>query len=129
MNAYWRHVNGRTLLSRKGRIFKDNVRAIVMQKNLCKKINRPVAVIMRLCPPDKRKRDIDNYVKAVLDALTSAKVWLDDSLVDKLYLERGAKYRGGCVCLSVHGVDEITTAASGPAVIHLPVPLFVNMPE
>ena len=35
-------------------------------------------------PPDKRKRDIDNILKALLDSLTNAKVYLDDSLIKQL---------------------------------------------
>ncbi len=122
MNCYWRHVNGRTLLSRKGREFKTAVRSIVCRQRLDQALSCRVAVSMRLYPPDKRKRDIDNYVKACLDALTSARVWRDDSLVDKLYVERGVKRTGGCVALSVYPVDEITTAIAGPVADHLPLP-------
>lgn len=38
--------------------------------------------------PDRRKRDIDNIAKALLDALAHANVYSDDSQIDKLTLER-----------------------------------------
>ena len=45
--------------------------------------------------PDKRKRDISNCVKAVEDSLTKAGVWLDDSQIDRLIVERGVQTKGG----------------------------------
>jgi crossover junction endodeoxyribonuclease RusA len=39
---------------------------------------------MNLYPPDKRTRDIDNYSKALFDALTHANFWIDDSQIKKL---------------------------------------------
>ena len=47
-------------------------------------IEDPVAVEIRACPPDRRRRDLDNIVKPVLDALTRAGVWSDDHLVHRL---------------------------------------------
>lgn len=39
-------------------------------------------------PPDEKKRDIDNVVKAVLDALQFAGIYTDDFKVWQLYIER-----------------------------------------
>ena len=46
-------------------------------------------------PPDARKRDLDNLLKAVLDALQHAGAFKDDSQVDHLVITRGERERGG----------------------------------
>jgi crossover junction endodeoxyribonuclease RusA len=40
-----------------------------------------------LFPPDARRRDIDNYNKALFDALTHAGIWEDDSQVKRMLVE------------------------------------------
>lgn len=50
-----------------------------------------------LFPPDRRKRDVDNGMKGLLDALTEAGLWEDDSLVDQLHIYRGVIIKGGSV--------------------------------
>jgi Holliday junction resolvase RusA-like endonuclease len=45
------------------------------------KITAPCAVSLHFHPPNKRRRDLHNYPKAIMDALTHAGVWEDDSLV------------------------------------------------
>ena len=47
-----------------------------------------LGVTIKLYPPDKRRRDIDNYSKAVLDLLTKSEAWLDDEQVDLLTVSR-----------------------------------------
>jgi len=39
-------------------------------------------------PPDRRRRDLDNLLKSVLDALEHAGVYADDSQVDLLVVRR-----------------------------------------
>jgi crossover junction endodeoxyribonuclease RusA len=40
-------------------------------------------------PPDRRKRDLDNILKAAFDALTHARAYEDDAQIDWLSVERG----------------------------------------
>lgn len=56
-------------------------------------------VEVHLFPPDKRKRDLDNYPKVLLDSLTSARLWEDDEQIDKLTIIRREvqKPEGLCV--------------------------------
>ncbi len=45
-------------------------------------------VVVRLHFPTRRRCDIDNRMKALLDGLTHAGVWLDDSQIDQLAIVR-----------------------------------------
>ena len=54
-----------------------------------------------LFPPDARRRDIDNYNKALFDALTHAGIWEDDSQVQRMLVEWGPKVQGGRVEISI----------------------------
>ena len=47
------------------------------------------SVAIFLVFPDRRKRDLDNRVKPLLDALTRVGVWKDDSQVDEILVVRG----------------------------------------
>lgn len=104
VNHYWRNVvvgrHARTLISADGRAYKRNVGQAVLEQTVGQKIkHKPflgrVSVELTLYPPDRRSRDIDNSTKAVLDALTDAKVWRDDSQVDELHIRRADVVRGG----------------------------------
>lgn len=50
---------------------------------------------MTLYPPDRRPFDVDNRLKALLDALTHSKVWLDDGQVDAISIIRSSERRAG----------------------------------
>ena len=55
--------------------------------------------------PDNRCRDLDNLLKATLDALTCAGVWDDDSQIHDLRITRGKKGEAGgmmIVMIAVH---------------------------
>jgi crossover junction endodeoxyribonuclease RusA len=54
-------------------------------------------VSLELIEPDRRRRDIDNVAKAVLDACGHAGIWEDDSQVSKLYIARAGIEKPGCV--------------------------------
>lgn len=97
-NTYYRSCRGRTFISSRGLKFRAEVaRCIGDVEPLTGRLD----VALVVCMPDKRKRDIDNLIKPTLDALTKAGVWLDDSQIDKLSIERGEMRNGGqlIVCI------------------------------
>ncbi|PZY00454.1 hypothetical protein DIV31_27385 [Escherichia coli] len=46
-------------------------------------------------PPDKRRRDLDNILKAPLDVLTHAGLLIDDEQFDEINIVRGQLVPGG----------------------------------
>ncbi len=55
-------------------------------------------------PPDRRRRDLDNIQKPVLDAMQHAGVYLDDSQVDLLVTRRCDVLPGGRLGIAVMGM-------------------------
>jgi len=85
INHYWRHVGPRTLISREGRTFRRNVCALLGGGGPRKPpAGGRIALCMDAFPPDRRRRDLDNIQKPVLDALEHAGVYEDDSQIDLL---------------------------------------------
>jgi len=106
-NTHWRHARGRTYISPQGVAFREAV-ALAAKLHGEKAPEGRLAVGVILYPPDRRKRDIDNFAgKNLLDSLTYAGIIEDDSLIDRLVIERGAIVKGGkCrVYISQHIVD------------------------
>lgn len=108
VNHYWRHVviNGRprTLLSKEGREFKQAAVGAVLQQRRgpSAPLSGRLAIAVTLFPPDRRRYDMDNRLKAVLDSLTEARVWEDDRYVKIIHLEEGGIVKGGAcrVCIA-----------------------------
>ena len=96
INHYWRRVGQRTVLSREGRTFRKNVCALLGGGGPRKPpAGGRIALAMDAFPPDRRRRDLDNIQKAVLDALEHAGVYEDDSQVDLLLARRRDVVTGG----------------------------------
>lgn len=88
VNAIWRRVGRKTLLSADARRYRVLVlRWLLQQFGKVPTLGaEPLAIIIRAKRPDKRRRDLDNLPKAVLDALTHAGVWGDDSQIEQLVI-------------------------------------------
>ena len=96
INHYWRNVQGRTLISKRGREYREQVRRLVLAFGGTASFGRlPLYVHMLAVMPDRRKRDLDNLTKAVLDALTHAGVWEDDSQINDLRITRSKQVEKG----------------------------------
>ena len=95
LNHYWRNVNGQTLISSEGRAYRRSVASYVIVQRKGEVMDCRLSVHIIAYPPDKRRRDLDNMLKAALDALAHAGVYEDDSQIDDLHIVRGAKEEGG----------------------------------
>jgi crossover junction endodeoxyribonuclease RusA len=79
-----------TYISAKGLAYADDVAAAVWDRfGKISPIDFRLRIGFILHPPDLRKRDLDNYQKAPLDALTKCGFWKDDELIDDLRTVRG----------------------------------------
>lgn len=88
VNSLYRPFRNRVILSRKGRAwYKENLPKIKAQWNRAP-LTGPVRVKIQLYPPDRRRRDLDNALKAPCDCLTKAGVWRDDSQVVELSIAK-----------------------------------------
>lgn len=92
VNRYWRSLRsgpmaGRVLVSSEGRAYRDAV-ARVARAQAIVSASGELAVDVLLVPGDRRRRDVDNPLKALLDALTHAGAWADDSQIRRLVVLR-----------------------------------------
>ena len=112
VNTYWRHVimpPGKkrkkpwvqVLVSADGREYKQVVSREVMAQRAAHGIATPVRVYIAFSPPDRRRRDVDNYAKALLDSLVEAKVLEDDSLIRDLRMVWGDVVPGGRAVVTI----------------------------
>lgn len=103
VNTIWRRVGARTLLSADGRAYREAVAQAVMLAGIRRgyTADKRLEVTLLACPPDRRRRDLDNLPKALFDALTHAGVWADDSQVDALTIRRMDPVKGGSVLVKV----------------------------
>ena len=102
VNHYWRRVGARTLISREGRVFRGDVCALLDGNGPRKPpAGGRIALCMDAFPPDRRRRDLDNIQKPVLDALEHAGIYEDDSQIDLLITRRGPQAAGGQVYVRI----------------------------
>jgi crossover junction endodeoxyribonuclease RusA len=87
VNHYWGQLGSKKFLGKKGKEFREAV--FLCSLNARKGVlNERLHMEVYLYPPDKRKRDVDNVLKPLLDALEHANVYENDSQIDKLCVTR-----------------------------------------
>ena len=96
LNRYYRRVGPRTLISREGRQYRKRVCALLASAS-AKPLNGRLEVVVHAFAPDRRRRDLDNAMKGLLDALQHAGAYHDDSQIDELVIRRGPVVPGGKV--------------------------------
>lgn len=91
-----------------GKAFKREVVAMVMQQRAAYAINNRLHVsVTHFWKKDRRRRDLDNYWKPLLDALVQAGVMEDDSLIDKITAIRGVTMEDRPFCVvELEEVDQ-----------------------
>lgn len=94
VNHYYRRVGPRTLISREGRAYREKVCALLAARGV-ETLTGPVQVKVEVYPPDRRRRDIDNVLKALLDAIEKGGAYRDDSQIVRLVAEKHRPVEGG----------------------------------
>lgn len=98
VNTYWRSrvatVRGRQMpivyVSKEGRAYQREVRRLIGERwSALEPYAGRVGMLVVMHQPTRIKTDLDNRLKALLDSLTAAGVWLDDSQVDSITCVRG----------------------------------------
>ena len=95
VNGYWRSYQGRNILSKAGRAYQQAGAAALAGQQVPQLGTARVQVTLTLYPPDRRRRDVDNYIKAPLDLLTKAGLWADDCQIRRLITEFEEPCKGG----------------------------------
>jgi crossover junction endodeoxyribonuclease RusA len=107
VNHYWRSAVrlGRVCVyvSDKGRAYRQQVQTILAG---APKLTGRLRVVILAGVPDRRARDLDNLCKCLLDSLTAAGIWDDDSQIDELLIVRGQKVPHGLVEVVVRELDK-----------------------
>lgn len=106
VNTYWRSIMGpchsRVILSERGRRYRKAVSDQVLLQGVPRhKFRGRLEISVLANPPDKRKRDLDNLWKGVLDGLQHSGVVVDDSHFDRMTIERGEVVEGGKLQITI----------------------------
>jgi crossover junction endodeoxyribonuclease RusA len=94
VNHYWGQVGSKKFLGKKGKEFRESVFLCVYSAQEGR-LNARLHMEVYLYPPDNRKRDVDNVLKPLLDALEHAGTYENDSQIDKLCVTRMEVTKGG----------------------------------
>jgi len=95
VNTYWRANGKRRYISKEGVEFADAVKKIVNESGSIRFGDKLVAMSIMIHPRSKRKFDLDNTLKAILDALMKAGMYDDDSQIEFIEIARGEFVDGG----------------------------------
>lgn len=72
----------------KGKEYRKTVLDYVLSHDLQLKANVALSISIIFTPASKHRQDVDNVLKCLLDALTHASVYDDDSLIYSLSIEK-----------------------------------------
>jgi crossover junction endodeoxyribonuclease RusA len=87
VNHYWLTKGKRRFISKRGKEWKHNVFLIANKKANKKYFNDTIEMDVEISIPDKRRRDIDNFSKAILDSLQGI-CYQDDCQIHRLILTK-----------------------------------------
>ena len=100
VNHYYRRVGPRTLISREGRTYRDRVAVMLMGLGV-RPLRGPLRMRIEVHPPDNRRRDLDNLLKSLWDALQHGGAYHDDSQVVRFEVEKRETIPNGKVIVSI----------------------------
>lgn len=97
--------HGRKITSKRGREYRIQALDVIRRSKVGFINADKLKVELFLYPPTNARRDIDNYSKAVLDALTEGGVYEDDSLIQELIIKKCDKVKDGKVDITISEIN------------------------
>lgn len=103
VNHYYRRVGPRTLISREGRTYRDRVASHLLVLSV-RPLEGRIRMRIEVYPPDNRRRDLDNLLKSLWDALQKGGAYRDDSQVVRFEVEKRETLPGGKVIVAIEEI-------------------------
>lgn len=105
-NYYVKTARG-IFISAKGKGFRAKVEQSVIEQLPGVTLSQRLLLETIYFMPDKRRRDITNYSKALHDAISHAGLWEDDELIDQNFEYRGSVVTNGFVHMRISEAGPI----------------------
>lgn len=106
VNNYWHATGKRRYISPAGKKFTEEVNLIVKNNKFKTFGSAPLGISVMIHPRSKRKFDLDNTLKAILDALMKANVYDDDSQFEYIEIARGEARDGGAAVVHIYEIES-----------------------
>ena len=87
-NTYWRRTGNTYFIAPSGLAYRKLAFYECMPYKNSDLYDKRLSLFICAFPPDRRRRDLDNIFKCLLDSLQHAGVYKDDSQIDCLYIKR-----------------------------------------
>jgi len=105
VNHYWRRLpSGKVVVGSAGRTFRTIVR-LKTARCRTRLAGRLRVDIWLVAPRCRRHYDVDNCLKAILDALERAEVYLDDEQIEDLRVRRRPPRGEGAAIVSIEEIE------------------------
>ena len=105
VNHYYRRLGPRVLISRQGRAYRNQVCSTLAAMGI-KPMTGDLAVDIEVYPPDRRRRDVDNLAKGLLDALEHGGAYINDSQIKDLRIRMFTPVKGGRTLVRIRKIHE-----------------------
>ena len=98
INHYYMHTSTGVILGAKGKSYRRDASFLLHRyRGACG--DKRLSVTINVYPPDKRKRDLDNLLKCLLDSMQYAQVYNDDNQIDMLTVIRRDTVKNGLIAV------------------------------
>ena len=105
VNHYWIQTGRRKTIGAKGIAYRNAVFYAIAPQHRRMGTTKRLKVVIHATMPDKRKRDIDNLPKAILDGIQNTGLYIDDNQIDELTIIRGMVKKPGSIQVEIYEVD------------------------
>lgn len=106
INHYWRRSPmGGNYISSDGKAYLQHV-ALLLRQQRVRPIDGPVSFKVQLNPPNKRRRDLDNCLKVLIDAVTKGGALGDDFQIKHLEASMLNVVADGRAVVELRAIDE-----------------------